>query len=81
MAPELLQKGKMTRAADVYSFAMIMVELFTGKRLFEGLAQQQARRDIRLVTCRSAASHAPVMHFPCLFAPPSHGSFAFVPAK
>ena len=41
MAPELLQKGKMTRAADVYSFAMIMVELFTCKRLFEGLAQQQ----------------------------------------
>lgn len=43
MAPELLQKGKMTRAADVYSFAMIMVELFTCKRLFEGLAQQQVR--------------------------------------
>lgn len=41
MAPELLQKGKMTRAADVYSFAMIMVELYTCKRLFEGLAQQQ----------------------------------------
>ncbi|KAK9916935.1 hypothetical protein WJX75_008980 [Coccomyxa subellipsoidea] len=41
MAPELLQKGKMTRAADVYSFSMIMVELFTCKRLFEGLAQQQ----------------------------------------
>ncbi len=43
MAPELLQKGKMTRAADVYSFAMIMVELFTCKRLFEGLAQQQVQ--------------------------------------
>ncbi len=43
MAPELLQKGKMTRSADVYSFAMIMVELFTCKRLFEGLAQQQVR--------------------------------------
>jgi serine/threonine protein kinase len=43
MAPELLQKGKMTRAADVYSFSMIMVELFTCKRLFEGLAQQQVR--------------------------------------
>lgn len=41
MAPELLQRGKMTRAADVYSFAMIMVELYTCKRLFEGLAQQQ----------------------------------------
>ena len=44
MSPELLQAGKMTRAADVYSFAMIMVELFTCRRLFEGLAQQQARQ-------------------------------------
>ena len=43
MAPELLQAGKMTRACDVYSFAMIMVELFTCRRLFDGLQQQQAR--------------------------------------
>ena len=43
MAPELLQAGKMTRACDVYSFAMIMVELFTCRRLFEGLQQQQVR--------------------------------------
>jgi hypothetical protein len=35
-AAELLQDGKMSRAADVYSFAMIMWELFTCKRLYEG---------------------------------------------
>ena len=56
MAPELLQKGKMTRAADVYSFAMIMVELFTCKRLFEGLAQQQV---LPLPSLSSPASSVP----------------------
>lgn len=33
---ELLQDGKMSRAADVYSFSMIMWELFACKRLYEG---------------------------------------------
>ena len=35
-AAELLQDGRMSRAADVYSFAMIMWELFACKRLYEG---------------------------------------------
>ena len=35
-AAELLQDGKMSRAADVYSYAMIMWELFACKRLYEG---------------------------------------------
>ena len=55
MAPELLQKGKMTRAADVYSFAMIMVELFTCKRLFEGLAQQQVVSRACTAHCQKCA--------------------------
>lgn len=31
----------MTRAADVYSFAMLMHELLTGQQLFEGMRQSQ----------------------------------------
>ena len=36
----------MTKAADVYSFAMLMHELLTGQQLFEGMRQSQVR------TCR-----------------------------
>ena len=42
-AAELLQDGKMSRAADVYSFAMIMWELFACKRLYEGHIASQVR--------------------------------------
>ena len=34
-------EGKMTKAADVYSFGMLMWEVVTGKKLFEGLRQSQ----------------------------------------
>ena len=43
MSPELLQQGKLTKLNDVYSFAMLLIELWNGKRLFQGLSQQQAR--------------------------------------
>ena len=43
MSPELLQHGKLTKLNDVYSFAMLLIELWNGKRLFQGLSQQQAR--------------------------------------
>ena len=33
---ELLQEGKLTKAADVHSFSMIMYEMYTKKRLFDG---------------------------------------------
>ena len=33
----------MTKAADVYSFAMLMHELLTGQQLFEGMRQSQVR--------------------------------------
>lgn len=41
MPAEMLMESKMTKAADVYSFAMIMWELVSGKKLFEGLRQSQ----------------------------------------
>ena len=47
MSPELLQHGKLTKLNDVYSFAMLIIELWTSRRLFQGLSQQQARRPAR----------------------------------
>ena len=41
-APELLQEGKLTKAADVYSFAMLMWEIYSGTALFQGLSYPQA---------------------------------------
>ncbi|KAK9808405.1 hypothetical protein WJX73_001070 [Symbiochloris irregularis] len=38
MPPELLRDGIFSRAADVYSFAMIMWELLTGSRLYPGMS-------------------------------------------
>lgn len=43
MSPELLQHGRLTKLNDVYSFAMLLIELWSSKRLFQGLSQQQAR--------------------------------------
>jgi serine/threonine protein kinase len=42
-APELLKDGKLTKAADVYSFAMIMWEMYTGTALFRGMNSTQVR--------------------------------------
>lgn len=40
---ELLREGKLTKAVDVYSFGMIMWELYTGRRLFENNITGQVR--------------------------------------
>ena len=40
-APELLKEGKLTKAADVYSFAMIMWEMYSGTALFRGMSSSQ----------------------------------------
>ena len=41
MPPELLKEGKLTRAADVYSFGVIMWELYSNKALHEGMTMAQ----------------------------------------
>ena len=41
MPCELLMDGRMSKAADVYSFAMLMCEMVTGSQLFQGLHQSQ----------------------------------------
>lgn len=38
---EVLLDGRITRASDVYSFAMIMLEIFTGEPVFEGYSSSQ----------------------------------------
>ena len=38
----------MTKAVDVYSFAMIMIELFTGERLFKGMEAHQLMFLVRI---------------------------------
>ncbi|CAL5221171.1 g3314 [Coccomyxa viridis] len=40
-APELLKEGKLTKAADVYSFAMMMWEMYSGTALFRGMNSSQ----------------------------------------
>ena len=41
MAPEVLQKGAMAMPADVYSFAMVMLELWTGEIVYSGINSHQ----------------------------------------
>ncbi|KAG2500604.1 hypothetical protein HYH03_001372 [Edaphochlamys debaryana] len=41
MAPEVLLYGKVSKAADVYSYGIMLWELYTGQRLFAGLPQER----------------------------------------
>ena len=43
MPAELLKEGKLTRAVDSYSFAILMWELFAGRILHDGLTMAQVR--------------------------------------
>ena len=38
----------MTKAVDVYSFAMIMIELYTSERLFKGMEAHQLMFLVRI---------------------------------
>ncbi|BDA50693.1 probable mitogen-activated protein kinase kinase kinase 12 at C-terminar half [Coccomyxa sp. Obi] len=41
MSPEMLQRGAMAMPADVYSFAMIMLELWSGEIIYKGVNSHQ----------------------------------------
>ena len=51
---EVLQEGRVTRASDVYSFAMIMLELITGERVFDGFTSSQVRAPAQAKLARAA---------------------------
>ena len=57
MAPEVLQMGSLSMAADVYSFAMIMLELWTGEAIYKDLPAHQARCTSCLSCKDSCAPH------------------------
>ena len=48
MSPEMLQRGAMAMPADVYSFAMIMLELWSGEIVYKGVNSHQVRRSHQL---------------------------------
>jgi serine/threonine protein kinase len=48
---EVLLDGRLTRASDVYSFAMIMLEIFTGKPVFEGYTSSQVSTHLHHPLC------------------------------
>ena len=41
VAPEFLKTGRLTKRADIYSFAMLMIELFSTKPPYYGLTAHQ----------------------------------------
>eukprot|EP00951_Prasinocladus_malaysianus_P022746 scaffold191589_cov45-Prasinocladus_malaysianus.AAC.2 len=46
MAPEILMSGRLSKAADVYAFGIIMFELLTGEKAFKGAAMHQLSADV-----------------------------------
>ena len=47
MPPELLMEGRVSPAADVFAFAVVVVGMFTGKRPWQGQTSWQ----VGLLTC------------------------------
>ena len=43
MAPEQLEAGKVSVRSDIYSLGLLLYELFTGKRAFEGSTLEELK--------------------------------------
>ena len=52
---EVLHDGRVTRASDVYSFGMIMLEMFTGVPAFEGYSSSQVSPCLLTLCCALAS--------------------------
>ena len=67
---EVLHDGRVTRASDVYSFGMIMLEMFTGVAVFDGYTCSQVGRsgqDIcHVIECHPARQRELYGHGACL---------------
>jgi hypothetical protein len=61
-AAELLRDGKLAKSSDVYSFGMVMWEMYCGRRLFENNVAGQARAQKDAAPCPPP----PVAHPPHL---------------
>jgi serine/threonine-protein kinase len=53
MAPEQIERGELTRAADVFAISVVLWELFTGRQLFDGKSDAEVMH--RIVTCQVPA--------------------------
>jgi hypothetical protein len=56
--PEVLRSGAITKHGDVYSFAMLMLELWTGEPVYNGLIVHQARSSLLVLeeSCSSVTA-------------------------
>ena len=58
---ELLQEGRLTKAADVHSFSMIMYEMYTKQRLFDGCNTGQVTLQELLAASGPAREQTPYL--------------------
>ena len=56
MSPEMLQRGAMAMPADVYSFAMLMLELWAGDIIYKGVNTHQVLHSCHTAP-KSCATH------------------------
>jgi serine/threonine protein kinase len=61
-APELVVDGLLTRAADVYSFAVIMLELVKGQRAWKGFSFMQILSAISAGEAGTQADRSLALH-------------------
>eukprot|EP00878_Enallax_costatus_P026891 GHUV01028902.1.p1 GENE.GHUV01028902.1~~GHUV01028902.1.p1 ORF type:complete len:767 (+),score=239.67 GHUV01028902.1:298-2598(+) len=57
MAPEILIKGHISKAADVYALGMVLWELYTGKHVFKGIPKALLGHQVTLLNRRPEFPH------------------------
>jgi serine/threonine protein kinase len=58
VAAEILLEGRVSKAADVYAFGITMWEMYTGRRVFEGIPRALLGHQITKVRHGPVWSHA-----------------------